>query len=107
MHCLQVAVPVIGSRQYQHPQLHVNFHSLREQFLPFEPAIPLVQKDQVKRPVPKAFHSLSEGRTGSHLAPQVLEYGSVVKEILRVFIDQKDSGLVSRHLFVCQPVARG
>jgi len=106
LHCLQVAVPVIRSRQYQYPQLHVDFHGLREQFLPFEPATPLVQKDQVKRPVPKAFHSLSEARTGSHLAPQVLEYGSVVEEILWIFVDQKDSGLVSRHLFFCPPAAR-
>jgi hypothetical protein len=104
---LQVAVSVIGSRQYQHPQLHVDFHSLREQFLPFEPATPLVQEDQVKRSVPKAFHSLSEGRTGAHLAAQVLEYGSVVEEILRIFVDQKDSGLVSRYQYVCQPLARG
>ena len=89
MHCLQKAVPVIRSRKYQHPQLHVDFHSLREEFLPFEPATPLVQKDQVERPMPKAFHSLSEGRTGAHLAAQVLEYGSVVKEILRIFVDQK------------------
>jgi hypothetical protein len=102
---LQVAAPVIRSRQYQHPQLHIDFHGLHEHRLSFEPTAPLVQNDQVKRLVPKALHSLSEGRTGSHLAPQFLEYASVVKEILWIFVNQKDSGLVSRQQFICQPAA--
>jgi hypothetical protein len=80
---------------------------MREHLLPLEPTAALVQNDQVKRLAPKELHSLCEGRTGSHLAPQLLEYGSVVNEIPWIFVEQKDSGPVSGRQFVCQPWAGG
>ena len=80
---------------------------MREHLLPLEPTAALVQNDQVKRLAPKALRSLGEGRTGPHLAPQLLEYGSVVNEIQWIFVDQKDSGLLSQQQFVCQPSAGG